>query len=502
MLFGEPIFLGIDVGTSSVKAGFVSPEGRGLLQTSAEYPTFYGPVGHVEQSAWDWWNAATRAVQTLVKQAPHYARMVQAVSVSCQAPTLFGVDRHGQPVGRGLIWMDRRAESVCRGVLREQEEYINQYSCNRIDPYYMLSKLVWQKECQPEDYARTECYLQINGWIVSQLTGSRLVDVTNANLTQLMNVRTLDWDRDIFNRLDLDLKKMTPVVPCGTAVGTIRPEVAQLWGLPPQTVVAAGCVDGSAAPLGLGLWDEGDIFEMSGTSSGIGVVLSEPRFCPNLSLMKHVREDKWFLKGSTSCSGGSLKWYREQVDQRADPDCFQEYSRLAQESAPGAGGVLFLPYLNGERAPLWDSGLRGVCLGFTGATEKKDLLRAILEGTAYALRTILDEFPPDQKQVPEILGTGGGYNSSVWSQIKADVLGRTIHARKTAFDAAVLGAAYVAMEAAGIPAPKPPEDVEETIYRPDPNLAPIYERHYRRFRMAYQATRALFHEHEEDEPCC
>lgn len=148
--------------------------------------------------------------------------------------------------------------------------------------------------------------------------------------------------------------------------------------------------------------------------------------------------------------------------------------------------------------PLWDSRLRGVCLGFSSATGKKDLLRAILEGTAYALRTILEEFPSDQKQSDVILGTGGGYNSALWSQIKADVLGRTICARKTTFDAAVLGSAYVAMEAAGVPAPKPPRDAEEILYRPDPALGSVYGRHYRRFQKAYQATRVLFHE--EDEP--
>ena len=498
MSSNEPTFLGIDVGTSSVKAGFVSSDGRGLLQTSAEYPTFYGQDGEVEQNAFDWWNAATRAVQTLVKQAPHLARAVQAVSVSCQAPTLFGVDRHGRPVGRGLIWMDRQAEPVCRGVLREHAEYVHHYSCNRIDPYYMLSKLVWQKQYHPQDYTRTDSYLSINGWLVYQLTGSRLMDVTNANLTQLLNVYTLNWDRGIFNRLDLDLDKMPPVVSCGTAAGIIRPELARLWGLPPQTVVASGCVDGSAAPLGLGLSAEGDVFEMSGTSSGIGVILSNPRFCPNLSLMKHVREDKWFLKGSTSCSGGALKWDRDQVDQLADPDCFQTYSLLAQESPPGAGGVLFLPYLNGERAPLWDSRLRGVCLGFSSATRKKDLLRAILEGTAYALRTILEEFPADQKQSDVILGTGGGYSSALWSQIKADVLGRTICARKTTFDAAVLGSAYIAMEAVGVPVPKPPRDTEEVLYHPDSALSSVYGRNYRQFQKAYQATRVLFHE--EDEP--
>lgn len=494
----EPVFLGIDVGTSSVKAGFVSQSGKGLRQVSVEYPTNFGVDGQVEQDPWDWWKAATQAVQTLAAQSPQCAQQVQALAVSCQAPTLFGVDDDGQPVGRGLIWMDRRSDGICRDTLSEHGAYINQYSCNRIDPYYMLSKLTWQKRYEAEQYHKTTCYLQINGWIVYQLTGVRQIDVTNANLTQLMNVHSLTWDEGIFQRLQLDIRKMPPIVPCDSVVGKIRPEMAELWGISPDAVVAAGCVDGSSVPYGLQLWQEGEVFEMSGTSSGIGVILSEPSFSPNLSLMKHVQPGKWFLKGSTSCSGGSLKWYRDQVDGRSDGAAFEEFSRLAEQSVAGAGGVLFLPYLNGERAPLWDSALRGVMLGFGSATEKKDLLRAIMEGTAYALRTILEEFPSDRLQTEMILGTGGGYQSRIWSQIKADVLERPICAKKLAFDAAVMGCAYVAMKALQIPIPEK-EAAEEVVYHPDQATAAAYRRQYKRFCTLYRATKELFH---EEEPSC
>lgn len=490
----ESIYLGVDVGTSSVKAGFVAGDGSGLLQASVEYPTFYGAVGQVEQDAWDWWNAVVKAIQTLAEQAPQYANQVCSIAVSCQAPTLFGINRFGQPVGRGLIWMDRRAESVCAQELREHQDYIHQYSLNRIDPYYMLSKLVWQKRYDPDAYAQTACYLQINSWIVYQLTGARLIDVSNANLTQLLNVSTLDWDTEIFHRLGLDLTKMPPVVPCAQIAGRIRPDMARMLGLPSDAVVAAGCVDGSAVPYGLGLQQEGDIFEMSGTSSGIGIICDAPRFHPKLSLMKHVKTDKWFLKGSTSCSGGALVWFRDQVEQSKEAERFPVYSALAEQSTPGANGVLFLPYLNGERAPLWDSKLRGVLLGFSSATEKKDILRAIMEGSAYALRTIFDEFPVDLRTKDVIWGTGGGYHSPIWSQIKSDVLEMPIQVTQMQFDAAVLGDAYIAMDAIGAARQQMTRLELQAYYAPDVLLAQTYQKQYHRFCRLYSATRDLFHD--------
>lgn len=494
MSLDDSIFLGIDIGTSSVKAGFVKQNGRGLVQTSAEYPTYYGEEGRVEQDAWDWWNAVTAAVQKLVEQAPQYALLVRGISVSSHSPALFGIDQKGEPVGRALIWMDRRAEGICNHELKDHEDYIHQYSLNRLDPYFMLPKMVWQKKYISEDYKRTDCYLQANGWIVYMLTGKCVTDVTNANLTQFMNVYTLNWDQGIFDRLDLDMGKMAPVVPSTRIAGTIRPDVARLWGIAPGAVVAAGCTDGSASPFGLGLSCEGDLFEMSGTSSGIGVILEQPRFVPNLCLMKHVRKNLWYLKGSTSCSGGSLKWFRDYVDQGRTDATFEEYSRLAQDAEPGAGGVLFLPYLNGERAPLWDSRLRGVSLGFGVSTGRRELVRSMMEGTAYALRTILEEFPEDIRFCRTILGTGGGYNSTVWSQIKADVMGYPIKVRKMEFDAAVLGSAYVAMEAMGISVPEPMEDLGAVRYEPNVQLKEVYDRQYKKFCRLYQVTRELFHE--------
>ncbi|MGO5049519.1 xylulokinase [Dysosmobacter sp. Sow4_B12] len=491
------VFLGVDVGTTSVKAGLVDASGQGLLQASREYPSYPMGQSRVEQSAWDWWDAATAAVRRLGEKAPALLASVRGISVSSQAPTLLAIGGDGQPLGRGMIWMDQRAEDVCREVLTLHAAYINGFSGNRLDPYYVLPKLLWHKRHEPEQYAQTWKYLQINGWLVYQLTGRCSIDVSSAALTQTLNVHTLRTEEGAFSLLGLDAGKWPEVFGCDEVVGTVTGQAAALWGVPEGTPVAAGCIDGASTPLGLGVTEPGALFEMSGQSSGIGEILREPAFHPNLCLLKHALPGLWIRKGSMSCSGGALKWFRDCVDGRSGQD-FSVYSQLAEQSPPGARGVVFLPYLCGERAPLWDRTLQGMFFGLSTSTGREDLVRAIMEGTAFALRTILDEFQEPGIHEKVILGTGGGYHSRVWSQIKSDVLNCTIRVRQPDFDAALRGNAVLAMRALGMPAFERTEtDREDTaVYVPDREKRGFYEERYQYYCKVFQANRRLFGENE------
>lgn len=490
MKSSKDIYLGIDVGTTSIKAGLVDEDGCGLFQSAVEYPTY--PLGRtwVEQFAQDWWDAATCAVRELTDAHRDLAKRICGISVSSQAPTLLGVTADGRPVGRGMIWMDQRAKDICQKVLQPHADYIHRFSCNRIDPYFTLPKLIWQKNHQREAYDAVYRYLQINGWIIFRLTGVFSIDRSSAALTQTLNVHTMQTEEALFPLLGLDRTKWPDVYPCDAVVGTVLDEMADLWQIPRKTPVAAGCIDGASSPLGLDVVRPGDIFEMSGQSSGIGVVLDKPRYHPNLCLLRHAVNDAWILKGSMTCSGGSLKWFRDHVDGGiAD---FNDYNRLAEQSVPGACGVVFLPYLCGERAPLWDQTLRGVYFGLGTDTSKADMVRAVMEGTAYALRTIWDEFADPSMSQKVVLGTGGGYNSAVWSQIKSDIMNCTIRVRQSDFDAALIGNARLASRALGRPIT--PVDSGDTgaVYTPNPALRDLYEQRYAFYRRVLQANRPLF----------
>lgn len=493
MKSNSEIYLGLDIGTTSVKAGLVTAEGKGLAQESCEYPTHFPGTDFAEQSAEDWWQAACKAVRLLSGAFPQEAKRIKAISISSQAPTMLPIDNNGRPLHNALIWMDQRAKTECGFLQEKYSEYVHTAMCNRINPYYALPKLLWFKQNEPLLYNAADKVLQANGWLVFKLTGKTSIDESSAALTQTLNVHTMKTDTAFLKELGIDPAKWPEVSPCDTVVGHVQKEAAAAWGVPEGIPVAAGCIDGASAPLGLGLTEPGNIFEMSGQSSGIGVILDKPVYHDNLCLLRHATKDEWILKGSMSSSGGSLRWFRDTMDDKDTP--FDEYNRLAESAPAGANGTIFLPYLAGERAPLWDSSLRGLFFGIGTNTTKADLIRAIMEGSAFALRTILDEF---QKQHivhdPVIQGTGGGYASRIWSQIKSDILNAEIRASEQVFDAAIVGNAILAAKAIGNVL-EPDRSTENSIfYKPDPQLRKLYEERYAFFKEVFLANRKLFRE--------
>ena len=493
MKLNSDIYLGLDIGTTSVKAGLVTTEGLGLAQRSCEYPTHFPGTGCAEQSAEDWWQAACKAVRELADAFPQEAKQIKAISISSQAPTMLPINAKGDPLRNALIWMDQRAKEEC-GFLRQfHSDYIRRNMCNRIDPYYALPKLLWFKNNEPDRYRNAAKVLQANGWLVYKLTGEISIDESSAALTQVLNVHTMKTDTAFLKELGLDPDKWPAVYPCDAVVGHVQKSAAIAWGIPEGIPVAAGCIDGASAPLGLGLTNPEDIFEMSGQSSGIGVILNRPVYHENLCLLRHAKKDEWILKGSMSSSGGSLRWFRDTMDDKTTP--FDEYNRLAELSPAGANGVIFLPYLAGERAPLWDSSLRGLFFGIGTYTAKADMVRAVMEGSAFALRTILDEFKMQHISHNAIIqGTGGGYASRIWSQIKSDILNTEICASEQVFDAAIIGNAILAARTVGCELHSQNNSGNSVFYKPDPKTRSLYEDRYAFFKEVFRANRKLFHE--------
>ena len=489
----EKTFLGIDLGTTSVKAALIAVDGRPFGQERVEYEIIQLRPMWVEQSPLCWWERTAEAVRRLARRFPRQTEAVGAVAVSGQAPALLGLDRYGEPVGNAVIWMDRRAEGLCRERLRPRAEEIAAFSGNRPDPYFMLAKLLWLKEQRPEQYKNTACFLQANGWIVYRMTGRFSADRSGAALTQLWDRRTGEWAVDFCESAGIDTSKLPPLFECAEAVGTLTADAAEILGLPRGIPVAAGCIDGGTAPLGLSMIRPGDAFEMSGQSSGIGLVLDEPRPAGRLCLLRHAVDNRWILKGSMSASGGSLRWFRDQIEEAAaDENAYERYDRMAAAVEAGAGGLIYLPYLAGERAPLWDSSARGIFFGLHFGIDKAYMVRAIMEGTAYHLRKIKEAFP-EGAEITRLTGTGGGYRSRVWSQIKADVLGLPIFVQEPQVDAAAMGAALLAARAAGAMRFESLAELPVTeAYEPDCGNRERYDRGYELFCRLYEANSPLF----------
>ncbi len=497
------LLLGIDIGTTGAKAIVCDGAGVVLAQASEEYPTSFARPGWAEQDPDAWWRAACRVLRTVLDSAGAAPEAIAAIGVSCQAPSLVAVDATGSPLCPALIWMDRRAEPQCEQLRASvDEELIAQINGGRIDPYFLAPKVLWLRDQAPEIYARTYKILQANGYIVQKLTGAFCMDSSHGPLTLLFDSEQQTWSPRLLDAMQIELAKLPSIASCAEVVGEVTTAAAAATGLAAGTPVIAGMTDGTAASIEVGLVRPGDAAEMTGQSTVLLICSDTPYRGRLLFPLGHPIAGMHLVVGAMVATGGALRWFRDQLGesevgearQRAiDP--FELLSQKAAQSRPGANRVLFLPYMYGERSPIWDSAARGVFFGLSLATTKGDLVRAIMEGAAYGLRHNVETAAADGFPVAGLACVGGGARSVLWNQIKADVLNRPVSLPGAASGAA-MGDAIVAAAGAGLYA-----SIEDAVaamvtagpvYVPDPANVPIYDGFYRIYRDLYPALRQPF----------
>ena len=296
---------------------------------------------------------------------------------------------------------------------------------------------------------------------------------------------------------EIDRAKLPELSPSTCMGGRITQEAARLTGLAAGTPVAVGAGDGAATTHGSGVFDEKNAYLTVGSSAWVAALSAKPCIDPGARAFNYVDMDERLINvcGTVQCASTALDYMLRDVlslTQNGEID-FALAESLCLQAPPGANGLFFLPTLMGERCPWWDPKARGALFGLTLSHSRADMVRAIMEGTAFALRTILDEFHDPDIHDRVILGTGGGYRSRIWSQIKSDILNCTIRVHQTSFDAALAGNALLVMRALGYPADTPPSDgADAAVYTPDPALRELYEERYDFFRRLFAANRELF----------
>lgn len=442
----ERLFLGLDLGTSAVKVGLFDAEGHLLRRARRTYPLYTPRPGWAEQEPEEWWSAACDALQEVLAGVD--ADRVASVGLSGHAPSQVLVARDGRPLGRAIMWSDRRAATEATWLAERvtPEQARDWTDCAFITGVTQpAARLLWLKTHRPDDWARCAAVVHPKDFIALRLTGQTATDANSALC--LFNPQTSRYAAELLALLGVEPEKLPPVLEPTAVLGYVTSEAAAATGLRPGTPVVIGTVDAWCDILGCGGITPGCAVDVAGTSEVVALVTAEAVDGEGVFSAPLV-EGRYWIGGPMQAGGAALAWLARCFYGREQPD-FDLMEEEASAVAPGAEGLLFLPYLQGERAPVWDPKARGALVGLTDRHVRAHCARAVYEGMAFAVRDLLERCRAAAGLAPEVLRVcGGGSTSAFWNQIKADVTGLPVQ-RVAVLDAACLGAALLAAVGAG-----------------------------------------------------
>ena len=492
------VLLSFDIGTSGLKASLVDENLNILRNVTTTYPTHHLPGGAAEQDPYDWWMSAVRAMLMLRELAPEYVKRVDAIGVSGHMLGCLPLDADGQPLMPAMIHADCRAES-CADELRNRfgRDYFYKISGNVLSPTSTLCKTYWLRTEAPEIYRKAARILQAKDYLVYRLCGSMdSTDMSDASHGMLMNLRTRQYDTEMLQNLGLDAEKFPQIrIGCELA-GTLSEEAAGHLCLRAGIPVSVGGGDGACSNVGAGVAKDGDYYLNLGTTAWIAGQMGEPFMDPQHRVFNIYSLDgkSCDVFGTMQCAGRSINWAQELFDVSS----LRTFDSLADTVPFGSQGLLYLPYLEGERSPVFDAQAQGVFCGMRSFHKKEHFLRAVLEGTGCGLAQILEAMR-EQEDITDLRLIGGGAKSRLWKQIVADICDVRLHEVSTFSDsAASLGAAAAAGVGIGL-FKDLPDAVSHIavsgIIEPDPIASAAYEPTRQRYNMLYPSLRDVFHTH-------
>ncbi len=456
-----PTFLGVDVGTSSVKVAIVDQDlGLFALERSGHTPN-RPREGWAEVSLEAVWEIVVGLVRRLAVSSPDATRSVRSIGLSVLCPGLAALDADGRPLTGAMTFMDRRSIAEASELAtRIPPEDFFRISANRLMPgSSTVTGMLWIKRNQPAVYEHTRYFGHVNTFLAHRMTGDFGLDPSSASYTGLFDTRGgISWSAEAIERAGIDAGTLPPIVPSASAVGLLACPTLEAAGLPAGIPVAMGGGDTACAALAIGALNRGDVFESAGTTNVVSICSETPVFDERFVNRCHVVPRRWLSHGAMSSTGAALLWLRDEL--------FKERSRETFDAALDAAGALpsssaipvFLPYMAGERSPVWDPFATGVFLGLSLDTRREHLIRAVMEGCAFGTRQLLGIAEEALGvAVSEIPSIGGGAKIEPWTQIKADVTGRTFTVLDLN-DAAAVGAAMLGAVAGGY---RDPTDIGE-----------------------------------------
>ncbi|MCR5487548.1 MAG: xylulokinase [Lachnospiraceae bacterium] len=497
------LLLGIDIGTSSCKVAVFTPEGEVAASRSAEYEVYRPKPGWAEQDPEDWVRGIYGCIRRIFEETDVKAEEIRGIGVDGQSWSAIAVDSDGKVLTNTPIWMDMRSQDICDRLTSQiGQDKIFGLAGNALKPSYTTAKIIWYRENLPEVYEKTDKILQSNSFLVYRLTGEISQDMSQGYGLHCFDMRRGAWDAGMARALGIRESLLPPIFPCTGVVGKVSREASEATLLMEGTPVVAGGLDAACGTLGAGVARPGETQEQGGQAGGMSICIDEYAADPKLILSFHVVPGKWLLQGGTTGGGGTMRWFEqnfadyERENGSGKPSLVQ-LNEIAQKIAPGSDGLIFLPYMSGERTPIWDPDAKGVFYGLDFSKTKGHFVRSIMEGVAYSLRHNLETAANAGAQVGEMKAMGGSANSLLWTQIKADVTGKRIVV-PASDTATTLGAAILGGVGAGIY--ESCEDAaDKTVHvtrthEPDPANAEVYDRRYHTYLEIYAQLKDVMKE--------
>jgi xylulokinase len=500
----ENFVLAVDLGTTNCKVLLLTSSCQVARKQLMEYPVSIPRQGWSEQDPEDWWTTVRESIRTVVKDVR--PESVRAIGLSGQMHGLVLLDQEGRVLRPAILWNDQRSALECQEIyaIAGGADSLLGLTNNPMLPGYTGGKILWVKKNEPETYARIAHFLLPKDYLRYRLTGIYATDVSDASGTGIFDVRNRAWSTRLIELLGMPAGWLPEAFESAEVTGELAPGIAHDLGLSIHTPVIAGGGDAVMQTLGSGATTPEKALIVVGT--GGNVTVSLPTFGDNpggqLQSFCHVLPATWISMGVTLAAGSSLKWFRDTlgsleralaVDLAVSP--YDLLDALAANSPAGSGGVIFLPYLQGERCPHVDVSATGAFVGIKSGTHKADLVRSVLEGVAYSLRDVLELLVRAGARPGQIQLSGGGSASSLWRQIFADVLNRQVITLDHSDDASALGAGVLAGLSAGFwsSCTEAAQNIEvRTVNDPAPENIGVYNDLFSAYQELYPALQATY----------
>jgi xylulokinase len=496
--------LGIDIGTTGSKALLIDEHGGVVASATFDYPVFTPRPLWAEQDPEDWWTATVGSIREVLHESGVRGEEIAGVGLTGQMHGLVLLDAHGHPLRPCIMWNDQRTGPQCEAITQKIGlKKLLEWIANPVLPGFTAPKIVWVRENEPEIYPKAAQALLPKDYIRYRLTGEYATEVSDASGTALLDVRNRRWSEEMVQALDIPAEWLPRCMESTVVSASISAQAAEVTGLKAGTPVVGGGGDQAAQAVGSGIIRQGVISVTLGTSGVVFAAaesfLLEPE--GRLHAFCHAVPGQWHLMGVMLSAAGSLRWYRDTLGQEevaqalaTGVDVYDILTKEASRAPAGCEGLIFLPYLSGERTPYPDPNARGVFFGLTLRHGKEHMTRSVLEGVAYGLRDSLELMRAMGLQITQVRASGGGARSALWRQILADMFDSDI-VMTNVTEGAAFGAALLAGVGAGVY-----RDIHEacdnTIMltdrtEPGPNRR-IYADYYHVYRDLYPALSPRF----------